>query len=112
MGNLADQVGRIGAKAPTALVGLRPEPASSLGHAATIALRDRIPAPHPQLIKLEALRAACDRGLLAASKGELFACTDGVRVINAAHDLFEVDALYDFAGDVCFELGLTRGDVS
>lgn len=55
--------------------------------------------PHAQLAKLEALRAACDRCLDYAAVGDLFATVEGVRLINAAHDLFEVDALYDFALD-------------
>lgn len=66
------------------------------------------PAVHPQLLKLEALRAACDRALLVASKGELFASAEGIKLTNAAYDLFEVDGLYDLAGDVAFELHVDR----
>ena len=65
-------------------------------------------AEHPQHAKLEAAIAAANRALPAASRGELFASRAGAALINALHDLTEVDALYDLAGDIFHQLRITR----
>lgn len=70
------------------------------------AVRYILPQPDPQLLKLEALRAACDRGLFAAQRGDLFATTPGLALLNAIHDLTECDAIYDMAADCVREFGL------
>jgi len=59
-----------------------------------------------QFARLEALRAACERALPAAARGALFDGIAGIRLCNAAYDLFEVDALYDMAGDLAAPLGV------
>lgn len=64
-----------------------------------------------QIIRLEALRAACERALPEAARGALFDGVAGIRLCNAAHDLFECDALYDLAQEVAAPLGVTaRGE--
>lgn len=65
------------------------------------------PAVPSQADKLDALIAALEAARPEASAGKLFASHAGMRAINAAHDLFEVDALYDLAGDVGMEIGVT-----
>lgn len=59
-----------------------------------------------QLEKLDALiRTACAaRG--AAIHDNLFASIEGVCLLNACHDLIEVDGIYDLAVDVKRECGL------
>jgi len=58
-----------------------------------------ITAQPSQLEKLDTLIAKLTAAREAAIKGELFASTAGYAAINAAHDLFEVDGLYDLAVD-------------
>ncbi|MDB5708630.1 MAG: hypothetical protein JWL96_700 [Sphingomonas bacterium] len=60
-----------------------------------------------QFARLEALRAACDRALPAAARGALFDGVAGMRLCNAAYDLFECDALYDMAQELAAPFGVT-----
>lgn len=60
----------------------------------------------PQLFHLVALRAACEHAMADAARGALFDCVAGMRLCNAAYDVFECDALYDMAGDIAAPLGL------
>ena len=70
-----------------------------------------MPAAQPQLVRLEALRAACERALPDAARGALFDGLGGIRLCNAAYDLFECDALYDMAQELAAPLGMTaRGE--
>jgi hypothetical protein len=64
-------------------------------------------ATSPQLARLEALRAACERALPEAARGALFDGVAGMRLCNAAYDLFECDALYDMAQEVAAPFGVT-----
>lgn len=41
-----------------------------------------------------------------AARGTLFDGVAGMRLCNAAYDVFECDALYDMAGDIAAPLGL------
>jgi hypothetical protein len=59
-----------------------------------------------QMLKLKALIQAAECALEAASRDRLFASRAGFRLVNAMHDLTEVDALYDFAEDVAATAGL------
>ena len=61
----------------------------------------------PQLARLEALRAACERALPDAARGALFDGVAGMRLCNAAYDLFECDALYDMARELAAPFGMT-----
>ena len=61
----------------------------------------------PQLVRLEALRAACERALPDAARGALFDGVAGLRLCNAAYDLFECDALYDMAQELAAPFGVT-----
>ncbi|MDB5676546.1 MAG: hypothetical protein JWM65_3528 [Sphingomonas bacterium] len=61
----------------------------------------------PQFARLEALRAACDRALPEAARGALFDGVAGVRLCNAAYDMFECDALYDMAQELAAPFGVT-----
>lgn len=58
-----------------------------------------ITAQPSQLEKLDTLIAKLTAAREAAIKGEMFASTAGYAAVNAAHDLFEVDGLYDLAID-------------
>ena len=60
----------------------------------------------PQFTRLEALRAACERALPQAARGALFDGVAGIRLCNAAFDLFEIDALYDLADEIAAPLGV------
>jgi hypothetical protein len=60
----------------------------------------------PQLFHLEALRAACEHAMADAARGALFDGIAGMRLCNAAYDLFECDALYDMAGEIAAPMGL------
>ena len=61
----------------------------------------------PQFARLEALRAACERALPEAARGALFDGIAGMRLCNAAYDVFECDALYDMAQELGAPLGVT-----
>jgi hypothetical protein len=64
-----------------------------------------------QLTRVETLRAACERALPDAARGALFDGVAGIRLCNAAYDLFECDALYDMAQEIAAPLGTTaRGE--
>lgn len=64
-----------------------------------------------QLARVEALRAACERALPDAARGVLFEGLAGIRLCNAAYDLFECDALYDMAQELAAPFGVTaRGE--
>ncbi len=65
-----------------------------------------LPQPDPQLVKLEAVRAACDRGLLAAQRGDLFGTSPGLELLWAIYSLTEINAVADMADDVAAEFGL------
>ncbi len=41
-----------------------------------------------------------------AARGALFDGVAGMRLCNAAYDVFECDALYDMAGEIAAPLGL------
>jgi hypothetical protein len=60
-----------------------------------------------QFARLEALRAACERALPEAARGALFDGVAGVRLCNAAYDVFECDALYDMAQELAAPFGVT-----
>jgi hypothetical protein len=60
----------------------------------------------PQFARLEALRAACERALPDAARGALFDGLAGVRLCNAAYDVFECDALYDMAQELAAPFGV------
>lgn len=60
----------------------------------------------PQFARIEALRAACERALPDAARGALFDGLAGVRLCNAAYDLFECDALYDMAQELAAPFGM------
>jgi len=60
-----------------------------------------------QFARLKALRAECERALPEAARGALFDGVAGVRLCNAAYDVFECDALYDMAGELAAPLGVT-----
>ncbi|CAN5343549.1 hypothetical protein BH10PSE14_BH10PSE14_45030 [soil metagenome] len=60
----------------------------------------------PQLFHLVALRAACEHAMADAARGALFDGIAGMRLCNAAYDVFECDALYDMAGAIAAPLGL------
>lgn len=62
-------------------------------------IHQSITAQPSQLEKLDTLIAKLTAAREAAIKGELFASTAGYAAVNAAHDLFEVDGLYDLAID-------------
>ena len=62
--------------------------------------------PSPQLTRLETLRAACERAMADAARGALFDGVMGMRLCNAAYDVFEIDALYDMAGEIGAPLGV------
>lgn len=62
-------------------------------------LHTPITAQPTQLEKLDTLIAKLTAARGYAIKGELFASTAGYAAVNAAHDLFEVDGLYDLAID-------------
>lgn len=62
-------------------------------------------AVSPQFARLEALRAACERALPDAARGALFDGLAGVRLCNAAYDVFECDALYDMAQELAAPFG-------
>ena len=59
-----------------------------------------------QHARLEALRAACERALPDAARGILFDGVAGIRLCNAAYDLFECDALYDMVQELAAPLGV------
>jgi len=61
----------------------------------------------PQFARLEALRAACERALPEAARGALFDGVAGMRLCNAAYDVFECDALYDMAQELAAPFGVT-----
>ena len=61
----------------------------------------------PQFARLEALRAACESALPEAARGALFDGVAGMRLCNAAYDLFECDALYDMAQELAAPFGMT-----
>jgi hypothetical protein len=61
----------------------------------------------PQFARLEALRAACERALPEAARGALFDGVLGLRLCNAAYDVFECDALYDMAQELAAPFGVT-----
>lgn len=61
-----------------------------------------------QLEKLDALLRAAGIARKDAMKDNLFGSYSGLALVNAAFDLFECDGLYDLAGDVRHELGITR----
>ena len=63
-------------------------------------------AASPQFARLDALRAACERALPEAARGTLFDGLAGVRLCNAAYDLFECDALYDRAQELAAPFGV------
>jgi len=63
-------------------------------------------ATSPQFARIEALRAACERALPDAARGALFDGLAGVRLCNAAYDLFECDALYDMAQELAAPFGV------
>lgn len=70
-----------------------------------------MPATPSLLARVEALRAACERALPDAARGALFDGIAGIRLCNAAYDLFECDALYDMAEELAAPLGVTgRGE--
>ncbi|MEG3143268.1 hypothetical protein U1839_01260 [Sphingomonas sp. RT2P30] len=60
----------------------------------------------PHLTALVALRAACEHAMADAARGALFDGVAGMRLCNAAYDVFECDALYDMAGDIAAPMGL------
>jgi hypothetical protein len=63
-------------------------------------------AVSPQFARLEALRAACERALPEAGRGTLFDGLAGIRLCNAAYDVFECDALYDMAQELAAPFGV------
>lgn len=65
-----------------------------------------------QLDKLEALIAAAQAARHAAGRGLVFSSRAGADLLDAMHDLTEVDALHDFAQDVCREIGADGDDWS
>jgi hypothetical protein len=65
----------------------------------------------PQFARLQALRAACERALPAAARGVLFDGVAGLRLCNAAYDVFECDALYDMASELAAPLGIAADGV-
>lgn len=69
-------------------------------------IRFPLPSPDPQLLQVEALRAACDRVLIAASRGEAFSTKPGVELVDAFYQLTEVDAVWDWARDLEKEFSL------
>lgn len=64
------------------------------------------PRRRSQLEKLDALISAAAAAREAARTERLFASCAGLALVNAIHDLLEVDAIYDFASDMGRELGL------
>lgn len=58
-----------------------------------------------QTASLAALRAACEHAMADAARGALFDGIAGMRLCNAAYDVFECDALYDMAGEIAAPLG-------
>lgn len=65
-----------------------------------------LPQPDPQLLQVEALRAACDNVLLAASRGEAFSTKPGIALVDAFYQLTEIDAVWDWARELEKEFGL------
>lgn len=65
-----------------------------------------IAAASLQSARIEALRAACERALPDAARGAVFDGLAGVRLCNAAYDLFECDALYDMAQELAAPFGV------
>lgn len=61
-----------------------------------------------QLAHLEALIVAAEKARTAAARGDLFVSIEGVRLVNAMHDLTEVDALYDLADDIAVQIDEPR----
>lgn len=57
-----------------------------------------------QAEKLERLIITAQAARVAAAKRDLFASREGHALTLAAHDLFEVDGLFDLAGDVAREI--------
>jgi len=58
-----------------------------------------------QLVKLDAVINAAMAARAEASRENLFASQAGKILVNAMHDLTEVDGLYDKVRDISFELG-------
>jgi hypothetical protein len=58
-----------------------------------------------QAVKLDAMIAAAVSARREAERGNLFASHAGRALVNAAHDIFEVDGLYDLADDVAHVIG-------
>lgn len=56
--------------------------------------------------KLENIIRAAERALVAAEHGHLFGDRRGLALVNAIHDLLEVDAIYDLARDIERECGI------
>lgn len=61
-----------------------------------------------QLSHLEALIAAAEKARTAAARGNQFVSIEGMRLVNAMHDLTEVDALYDLADDIAVQIDEPR----
>lgn len=61
-----------------------------------------------QLAHLEAVIDAAEKARAAAQRGDLFVSIEGMRLVNAIHDLTEVDALYDLADDIAVQIDEPR----
>jgi hypothetical protein len=61
-----------------------------------------------QLAHLEAVIDAAEKARAAAQRGDLFVSIEGMRLVNAIHDLTEVDALYDLADDIAAQIDEPR----
>lgn len=57
-------------------------------------------SPHPQHNKLIGLISAAVSAGRQARTGDLFASPEGVKLLLAAYDLFEVEGLHEMAKDV------------
>lgn len=57
-----------------------------------------------QADKLESLITAAISARGVAARRDLFCSPDGLKLVRAAFDLFEVDGLFDLANDVAREI--------
>lgn len=103
---LAARGGGLGPTAPDLTT-----PRRNLGMAMThvIAERDTVQAAS-QIEKLEAVIAAAQSARHAAARNLLLASRAGVALLDAIHDLTEVDGVFDFAADVRREVCMDCDD--
>lgn len=61
-------------------------------------------AAHPDLAQLERLIEKAIAARDAARDGQLFSTVQGQALVNAAHDLFQADGLYELSLDIAADM--------